>query len=143
TKAAVETTQPKEVVFTEKPTVIAATEPKVAVETTEPIEVAFTEKPIVITATEPKVAVGTTQPVEMFALNYYIQVVSLSKYAPSEKFLDSITALGYTYKLHEVTNDSKTTTKVLVGPFPNATKAKDARIILRAKIEPGSFLVKL
>ena len=75
--------------------------------------------------------------------SYYIQVGSFSKYAPNKKFLKSITDLGYQYKFHKMVKDSKTLNKVLVGPFNGATKAKDARRVLRAKIEPGAFLVKL
>lgn len=76
-------------------------------------------------------------------VSYYIQVGSFSKYAPNKKFLKSITDLGYQYKFHKVVRNSKTLNKVLVGPFDGATKAKDARRVLRAKIEPGAFLVKL
>ena len=75
--------------------------------------------------------------------NYYIQVGSFSKYEPNKKFLKSIQDLGYTYKYHKVTKNSKTLNKVLVGPFSDDVKAKDARRIIRAKIEPGAFLVKL
>ncbi|MDQ7067956.1 MAG: SPOR domain-containing protein [Sulfurimonas sp.] len=68
-----------------------------------------------------------------------MQVGSFSKYKPNKKFLDSIKQLGYNYKFHKVSNLNK----VLVGPFPNASAAKSARRVLRSKVEPGSFLVKL
>lgn len=70
---------------------------------------------------------------------YYIQVGSFSKYSPNKKFLKSITDLGFDYKYHKV----NAKTKVLVGPFSTSKAAKDARRVLRAKVEPGSFLVKL
>ncbi|MBL1243690.1 MAG: SPOR domain-containing protein [Sulfurimonas sp.] len=70
---------------------------------------------------------------------YYIQVGSFSKYKPNKKFLDSITQLGYQYKFHKVSNLNK----VLVGPFTSSPEAKNARRVLRSKVEPGSFLVKL
>jgi len=70
---------------------------------------------------------------------YYIQVGSFSRYEPNKKFLNSITSLGYKYKYHKVGN----TNKVLVGPFKNSNDAKKARHILRSKVEPGAFLVKL
>ena len=76
-------------------------------------------------------------------VSYYIQVGSFSKYEPNKKFLQSITDLGYNYKYHKVTKDSKTLNKVLVGPFSTTTEAKDARRVLRAKVEPGAFLTKL
>ena len=72
-------------------------------------------------------------------ISYYIQVGSFSKYEPNKKFLKSISDLGYNYKYHKVNSINK----VLVGPFDSQTKAKDARRILRAKVEPGAFLVKL
>ena len=76
-------------------------------------------------------------------LAYYIQVGSFSRYKPNEKFLKSITNLGFDYKFHKITKNSKTFTKVLVGPFNTSKAAKDARRVLRAKVEPGAFLVKL
>ena len=72
-------------------------------------------------------------------ITYYIQVGSFSKYEPNKKFLKSISDLGYNYKYHKVNSINK----VLVGPFDSSAKAKDARRILRAKVEPGAFLVKL
>jgi len=71
--------------------------------------------------------------------NYYIQVGSFSKYKPNKKFLKSITDLNFHYKYHKIKNLNK----VLVGPFRNRQEAKDAKRIIRAKIEPGAFLVKL
>jgi len=75
--------------------------------------------------------------------SYYIQVGSFSKYEPNKKFLKSISDLGYSFKYHKVTKNSKTLNKVLVGPFDTSAKAKDARRTLRAKVEPGAFLIKL
>ena len=76
-------------------------------------------------------------------ITYYIQVGSFSKYEPNKKFLKSISDLGFNYKFHKVTRNSKILTKVLVGPFSTSKQAKDARRVLRAKVEPGAFLVKL
>ncbi|MDF1875820.1 SPOR domain-containing protein [Sulfurimonas sp. SAG-AH-194-I05] len=76
-------------------------------------------------------------------VNYYIQVGSFSKYAPNKKFLANITRLGYTYEFHKVTRNSKVLNKVLVGPFKSSSKAKDAKRVLRAKVEPGAFLIKM
>jgi len=76
-------------------------------------------------------------------ITYYIQVGSFSKYEPNKKFLKSITNLGFDYKYHKVTKNSKVFNKVLVGPFSTSKEAKDARRVLRAKVEPGAFLVKL
>ena len=71
--------------------------------------------------------------------SYYIQVGSFSKYKPNKKFLQSITNLNFNYKYHKVNNLNK----VLVGPFKSRKEAKDARRVIRAKVEPGAFLVKL
>jgi DedD protein len=73
------------------------------------------------------------------SIAYYVQVGSFSKYEPNKKFLTSIKNLGFTYKYHKVNKLNK----VLVGPFKTEKEAKDARRVLRAKVEPGSFLVKL
>jgi len=71
--------------------------------------------------------------------SYYIQVGSFSKYEPNEKFLNSISKLGYKYKYHKVAKINK----VIVGPFKTSDEAKKARRILRSKVEPGAFLVKI
>jgi len=72
-------------------------------------------------------------------IKYFIQVGSFSKYEPNKKFLQSITNLGYNYEYYKIGKLNK----VLVGPFKSATEAKNARRTLRAKVEPGAFLVKL
>ena len=95
----------------------------------------------------PKQAVHTQQkpvhPQTTNGVHYYIQVGSFTRYEPNKKFLASITKLGYSYTYHKVNINGKTLNKVLVGPFATETKARDARRILRAKVEPGAFLVKL
>ncbi len=106
----------------------------------EIVQVPVVKKPVVKVVTPTPVK---SKPVTTSSVAYYIQVGSFSKYTPNKKFLKSITDLGYTYKFHKVTKNSKTLNKVLVGPFNGATSAKDARRVLRAKIEPGAFLVKL
>ena len=70
---------------------------------------------------------------------YYVQVGSFSKYQPNKKFLKSITDLGFNYKFHKVGNLNK----VLVGPFKTQKEANSAKRVLRAKVEPGAFSVKL
>lgn len=71
--------------------------------------------------------------------SYYIQVGSFSKYKPNKKFLKSISALKFKYRYYKIKNLNK----VLVGPFKSRQEAKDAKRIIRAKVEPGAFLVKL
>ncbi|MDF1883658.1 SPOR domain-containing protein [Sulfurimonas sp. SAG-AH-194-C21] len=91
------------------------------------------------TVKKPVVAKTVTLKSKASTISYYIQVGSFSKYQPNKKFLNSITQLGYKYKFHKVSNLNK----VLVGPFTSSSEAKNARRILRSKVEPGSFLVKL
>jgi len=81
----------------------------------------------------------STTPKTTTSITYYVQVGSFSKYEPNKKFLQSITSLGFDYKYHK----TGTLNKVLVGPFNTEKDAKDARRVLRAKVEPGSFLVRL
>jgi len=85
----------------------------------------------------------TTKPQATAKIKYYIQVGSFSKYEPNKKFLKSITDLGYKYTYHKVTVNAKTLNKVLIGPFKTKKEANDAKRVIRAKIEPGAFLVKL
>ena len=75
--------------------------------------------------------------------SYYIQVGSFAKYAPNKKFLDSILKLGYKYKFHKVTVNSKELNKVLVGPFNSEAEARKALVSVRNSVEAGAFLTKL
>ncbi len=72
-------------------------------------------------------------------IKYYIQVGSFSRYEPNKKFLRSIKNLGLNYRYRKVGNLNK----VLVGPFNTRREANSAKRVLRAKVEPGAFLVKL
>ncbi|QHG90978.1 SPOR domain-containing protein [Sulfurimonas sp. CVO] len=74
---------------------------------------------------------------------YYIQVGSFAKYEPNKKFLDSILKLGYKYKFHKVTIDSRTFNKVLVGPFNSEAEAREALAPIKKSIEAGAFLIKI
>lgn len=74
---------------------------------------------------------------------FYIQVGSFAKYEPNKKFLDSILNLGYKYKFHKVTINSKTLNKVLVGPFPNEAEARKALVSVKSSVEAGAFLTKI
>ena len=74
---------------------------------------------------------------------YYVQVGSFSKYAPNEKFLNSITSKGYTYKYHKANSGSKTITKVLIGPFSSDKDARTALRKIRSSIEAGAFITKM
>ncbi|MFA5455462.1 MAG: SPOR domain-containing protein [Sulfurimonas sp.] len=85
---------------------------------------------------EPKTAAASPS-------GHYIQVGSFSKIEPNKKFLDSITNLGYKYKFHPVTINSKVISKVLVGPFDSEAEARKALKNVRASVEAGAFLTKI
>jgi len=97
------------------------------------------KEPKKVTKYVPKKKVVTSKTNVTTSGSYYIQVGSFSKYEPNKKFLNSIKKLGYNYKYHKVAKLNK----VLVGPFKTSTEAKNARRILRLKVEPGAFLVTL
>ena len=107
--------------------------------------IAVTPKPVKKVAPKVVVPKKVVAPVakSTSGIAYYIQVGSFSKYEPNKKFLKSISDLGFDYKYHKVTKNSKVLNKVLVGPFTTSKAAKDARRVLRAKVEPGAFLVQL
>lgn len=77
------------------------------------------------------------------ASGHYIQIGSFSKIEPNKKLLDSITNLGYKYKFHQVTINSKTVNKVLVGPFNSEDEARKALKNVKASVEAGAFLIKI
>ncbi len=102
----------------------------------EPTETVIEEAPVVI---KQKVIKKPLVVKKNLNLEYYIQVGSFSKYQPNTKFLNKISQLGFNYKYHKIAKLNK----VLVGPFKTAKEAKNARRVLRSKVEPGAFLVKL
>lgn len=112
-------------------------EEEVVVATPEPVKTVTPKKVAPPKVTPKKVTAPFTK--STTSGNYYIQVGSFSKYKPNKNFLKSITNLGFDYKFHQVNKMNK----VLVGPFNSSKAAKDARRVLRAKVEPGAFLVKL
>ena len=75
--------------------------------------------------------------------NYYIQVGSFAKYAPSRSFLNKITNRGYTYTFHKVTRNGRTLNKVLIGPFKTQSSAREALPVIKRDVEPGAFLTKI
>ena len=77
------------------------------------------------------------------ASGHYIQIGSFSKIEPNKKLLDSITNLGYKYKFHQVTINSKVVNKVLVGPFNSEDEARKALKNVKASVEAGAFLTKI
>ncbi len=96
-----------------------------------PVATKRVNKPV--KTTTKKVAQTTTD------IKYYIQVGSFSRYEPNKKFLRSIENLGFNYEYRKVSNLNK----VLVGPFNTRREANSVKRVLRAKVEPGAFLVKL
>lgn len=86
---------------------------------------------------EPKATATAT------ASGHYIQIGSFSKIEPNKKLLDSITNLGYKYKFHQVTINSKVVNKVLVGPFNSEDEARKALKNVKASVEAGAFLTKI
>ncbi len=109
----------------------------------EKVVVEEAPKAVVKKATPKKVTTQKVAPKTAATGDYYIQVGSFSKYEPNKKFLDSITKQGYKYKYHKVSNNSKTLTKVLVGPFATEKEARKALITVRTFLEAGAFLIKL
>lgn len=99
------------------------------------------------TVTAPKTVQKETpsapKPATSGSTEYYIQVGSFAKYEPNKKFLDSITNLGYKYKFHKVTADSRVINKVLVGPFHSEAEARKALRSVRTSVEAGAFITKI
>jgi len=123
--------------------------PVVAQETTPAPIVAETTKTVAAPKTQTaqktaqKEPISAPKPVASSSSEFYIQVGSFAKYEPNKKFLDSITNLGYKYKFHKVTVDSRIINKVLVGPFNNEAEARKALRSVRTSVEAGAFLTKI
>lgn len=108
--------------------------------TETPIEAPAIEK-VIIKETPKKKEVPKIKTVA--SGSYYIQVGSFSKYAPNKKFLKSITDKGFKYKYHQVTQNSQTINKVLIGPFATDKEARTNLRTIRSSIESGAFLIKI
>lgn len=91
----------------------------------------------------PKETVSAPKPAASGSSEFYIQVGSFAKHEPNKKFLDSITNLGYKYKFHKVTVDSRVISKVLVGPFNSEAEARKALARVKTSVEAGAFLTKI
>ena len=89
-----------------------------------------------------KPVVETQAPKAAASGQYYIQVGSFAKKAPSKTFLNKITNRGYTYTFYEVKRSGKTLNKVLVGPFNTKSAAHEALPVIRKSVESGAFLIK-
>lgn len=90
-----------------------------------------------------KRVVKTATPTTAQYGQYYIQVGSFAKYAPSKTFLDKIANRGYTYTFHKVTRNGRTLNKVLVGPFKTQSAAREALPVIKRNVESGAFLTKI
>ena len=88
-----------------------------------------------------KPVVETQTPKAAPSGQYYIQVGSFAKKAPSKTFLDKITNRGYTYTFYKVKRSGKTLNRVLVGPFTQSA-AYEALPVIRKSVESGAFLIK-
>ena len=86
--------------------------------------------------------VETQTPKTAASEQYYIQVGSFAKDAPSKTLLNKITDRGYTYTFHKATSSGKTLNKVLVGPFKTQPAAHEALPVIKRSVEPGAFLIK-
>jgi DedD protein len=111
-----------------------------ALENSAPVKTApVVAKKSVKKVTKPVQQRATVKQSAPSSVKYYIQVGSFSKYKPNKKFLSSIKKLGFNYKFYKASNLNK----VLVGPFKTRKEANNAKRVLRTKVEPGAFLVKL
>ncbi|MFA5234382.1 MAG: SPOR domain-containing protein [Sulfurimonas sp.] len=124
-------------------TLVAAQESAPAPVVAEAPKISASPKAVTAPKSTPKVAASTPKPAISGSSEYYIQVGSFAKYEPNKKFLDSITNLGYKYKFHKVTADSRVINKVLVGPFNNEAEARKALRSVRTSVEAGAFLTKI
>jgi len=69
---------------------------------------------------------------------YYVQVGSFAKYAPSKAFLTKIEDAGYTHTYYKVNK----MTKVVIGPFKTQSSAREALRNIRSGVIPSAFLTK-
>ena len=91
-----------------------------------------------------KRVVKTKEAATAEAGSYFIQVGSFSKSSPSKEFLDKIRSRGYTYNMfHQPNSNGKTLTKVLIGPFKTEAAAREALPVIKKRVMPTAFLIKL
>lgn len=73
---------------------------------------------------------------------YFIQIGAFTK-APNKNLLKSITAKGYSYKVHQLTIKGRLYNKVLIGPFSN--RADATKKLSQVKLDfknPNAYILK-
>lgn len=70
----------------------------------------------------------------------YIQVGSFGRYAPNEKFIESVKSSGYAYTMHRIVLDGRILNKMLVGPFKDLSDAKVHLNDVQNHIEPDAYI---
>jgi DedD protein len=73
----------------------------------------------------------------------YIQVGATSKATPDKKFLASLSAKNYTYRLLPISVNGKEVTKILVGPYANTADAKNVLADVKASINKDAFIYRV
>ena len=79
----------------------------------------------------------------LISKKFYIQVGSFSIFNPNSKFLKSINANGFSYKLHKTKINKKQIIKVIIGPFDSKKEAIKNIKKVRGKIEKKAFITYL
>lgn len=128
-----------------KETVQKAITPKVVtkqepVTKAQPPKQAATSK---VATTKPKAAASKDSSVANgVASGTYVQVLSVSKFNPEDKFMKNILAKGYKYHVYKTSVNNKAVYKILIGPYSqNEIKAKLEKI--RADIASGAFVFRV
>ncbi|MBE0491777.1 MAG: SPOR domain-containing protein [Sulfurospirillum sp.] len=83
-------------------------------------------------------------PADLTAENgYYVQVGATSKASPDKKFLNSLEAQKYQYRLLPINVSGKKVTKILIGPYANSNDAKNALVQIKESINKDAFIFRV
>jgi cell division septation protein DedD len=73
---------------------------------------------------------------------YYVQVGKF-QHKPDKVFLKKITSQGYAYTIVPISENGKTTSKLLIGPFNDRHDANNTLISVKENIVKEAFVTKV
>lgn len=117
--------------------VVTQETPQVTVKAITPVKVTQAPKEVIATK--------TTQPEgdNIATIGVYLQVGATSKLTPDKKFLAKIAEKNYEYRLLPIDVKGQKVTKILIGPYPNTTAAKNVLTDVKASINKDAFIYRV
>ena len=114
-------------------------------EVVAPTMVAEVTKKVVIKAKEFKnpFISSVKTPINNLIVGSYIQVGAIHGSKPNKKFLNTLKAKNYTYRLYDVKVKGKVYTKVLIGPYRTRSELSIALQEIKSSVNSSAFIYRI